>query len=53
VNYLCNQSTKRNACACWTWNTTGQYAGPGRALATSGKSTQCFIPFGSNYAVWN
>jgi hypothetical protein len=53
INYICDQSTKRNACACWTWNGTGQYAGVGHALATNRKATQCFIPFASTYPVWN
>jgi hypothetical protein len=52
LNYICDQSTARNACACWTWNTTGQYAPVGRALATGGKPTQCFIPFGSSFTAW-
>jgi len=52
LNYICDQSAARGACACWTWNTTGQYAGPGRALATGG-TTKCFIPFGSTYPSWN
>jgi hypothetical protein len=51
--YICDQSTARNACACWTWNGTGQYAGAGRALATAGKPTQCFIPFNGTYPAWN
>jgi len=53
TQYICDQSTKRNACACWTMNGTGQYGGAGRALATNGKPSQCFIPFGSNFPTWN
>jgi hypothetical protein len=51
--YICDQSVARNACACWTWNGTGQYAGTGRALATAGKPSQCFIPFNGTYPAWN
>src|SRR5262249_28039875 len=53
LNYICDQSTARNACARWVGNCTGQYAGPGRALATGGKPTQCFLPFGSSYPSWD
>lgn len=53
VQYICDRSTVRNACACWTWNGTGQYADAGRALSTNGKPTQCFIPFGATYPAWN
>ncbi len=52
--YICDRSATRGACACWTWNATGQYAGVGRALATNGAGgTKCFIPFNSTYPSWN
>ncbi len=52
--YICDQSSTRGACACWTWGATGQYAGVGRALATPGAGgTKCFIPFNSTYPSWN
>ncbi len=53
IMYICDQSVARNACACWTWGGTGQYAGVGHAEASSGKPTQCFIPFSNAYPVWN
>jgi hypothetical protein len=53
VSYRCNHSTAKSMCACWTWGGSGNYAGPGRAIAFGPKSTSCNIPLGNMYPTWN